>query len=100
LTIVSNGNQSLTMETQRTHGPPTSVFDQEAAALDSPDRGGAEDGARSGARPRMVSVRLDVERYDALATLAAREGLAPTAMARMLLHRAIRETERETQYLP
>jgi antitoxin component of RelBE/YafQ-DinJ toxin-antitoxin module len=47
----------------------------------------------------MVSVRLDAERFDALATLAAREGLAPTAMARMLLHRAIRETERETQYL-
>jgi predicted DNA binding CopG/RHH family protein len=48
----------------------------------------------------MVGVRLDSERFEALAILAAREGLAPTAMARMLLHRAIRETERETQYLP
>jgi hypothetical protein len=48
----------------------------------------------------MVSVRLDAERFDALAILAERDGMAPTAMARMLLHRAIRETERETQYLP
>jgi hypothetical protein len=77
----------LTMETNHTEESPKSAVEQAAASGSIPEA-------------RMVSVRLDAERFDALAALAQREGLAPTAMARMLLHRAIRETERETQYLP
>jgi hypothetical protein len=87
------------MEINRTDDLPRSVFDQAAAPAEPPGRVAPKDGARSKPRTRMVSVRLDAERFEALAILAEREGLAPTAMARMLLHRAIRETERETQYL-
>jgi hypothetical protein len=64
------------------------------------DAGGGRPASSSDGRTRQVAVRLDVERFEALAAIAAREGLAPTAMARMFLHRAIREAERETQYLP
>lgn len=43
---------------------------------------------------RMVGVRLDADHFAILGTLAAREGLTPTAMARVLLRRALREAER------
>jgi antitoxin component of RelBE/YafQ-DinJ toxin-antitoxin module len=39
----------------------------------------------------MVSIRVDAQRYEVLAVLAAQEGLPPTTMARLLLNRAIRE---------
>jgi hypothetical protein len=42
---------------------------------------------------RMVSIRLATERFGVLETLAARQGLAATTMARMLFHRALREAE-------
>jgi hypothetical protein len=41
----------------------------------------------------MVSIRLASERFDVLEMLASREGVAATTMARMLLHRALREAE-------
>jgi hypothetical protein len=47
--------------------------------------------AQPGADERMVSIRVDAQRYEVLAELAAQEGLPPTTMARLLLNRAIRE---------
>jgi hypothetical protein len=55
---------------------------------------------RSGGVTRSVTVRLEARRHETLTALAEREGLSPTAMARMLLHRGIREAERDAEMLP
>jgi antitoxin component of RelBE/YafQ-DinJ toxin-antitoxin module len=44
---------------------------------------------------RMVSVRVAPERFQVLAAVAAREGVSPTTMARLLLNRALREAEHD-----
>jgi hypothetical protein len=42
---------------------------------------------------RQICVRIDAERYAMLEEMAMRHGVAPTTMARMLVHRGLREEE-------
>jgi hypothetical protein len=42
---------------------------------------------------RQLCVRIDSQRYAMLEDLAMRHGVAPTTMARMLVHRGLRQEE-------
>jgi hypothetical protein len=48
----------------------------------------------------MLGIRVDPERYAALESLARRDGVAPTTMARLIFNRGLREAERELEYGP
>ena len=48
---------------------------------------------RDSTQERQICVRLDIERYAMLESMGLQHGVAPTTMARILVHRGLRAEE-------